>query len=494
MTADGRDDKTGRAGTTKRRVAISLNAAVSLLLAAMLAGMVNYLSYRHYARWDWSRAKYYGLSDKTLGLLGSLTNPVQVVVFFNADQEIYEDVDNLLKEYEYASRMIHVERVDPDRDLARTEELMRRFKVEEPNVTVFESGGRSKYVTAQDIVQYDYSMLPLGQSPEKVAFKGEQAFSSAIQSVTQAKWPVVYFLQGHGERDVENFNRAAGYSSIAEELRRDNLDVRKLLLGEQQDVPADADALVIPGPTKLLAETELAIIARYLDQKGRLMVLVDPMTKTGLEGLLGDWGVLLADDVVVDATRTLTGRELFITKYDPHPITSPLKDITSVFYLPRSVEPAESPEEGGGTADKPHAVTLASCTDSGWAETDLGENPMNYDMDRDRPGPVAVAAAVEKGPVPGINVQIKPTRLVVFGDSDFVANGGLTGGNADFFMAALNWLLEREELMAIAPKPVEQNRLIISSDELQGLFWVIVVAMPVIVAGLGGLVWLKRRS
>ena len=494
MTAEEQDLRSVRAGTVKRRVAISLNAAVSLLLAVVLVGMVNYLSYRHYARWDWSRAKYYGLSDKTLSLLGSLTNPVQFVVFFNADQEVYEDVDNLLKEYEYASPMIHVERVDPDRDLARTEELMRRFKVEEPNVTVVESGGRSMYVTAKDIMQYDYSMLPMGQSPEKVAFKGEQAFSSAIQNVTQAKRPVVYFLQGHGERDVESFNRSAGYSTIAEELRRDNLDVRKLLLGEQQDVPADADALVIAGPTKRLAETELAIISRYLDQKGRLMVLVDPMTKTGLEGLLGDWGVLLADDVVVDATRTLTGRELFITKYDPHPITAPLKDITAVLYLPRSVEPAALPEEGGGTADKPHAMALASCTDLGWAETDLEENPMNYDADRDRPGPVSVAVAVEKGPVPGINVQIKPTRLVVFGDSDFVANGALTGGNADFFMSALNWLLEREELMAIAPKPVEQNRLIISGDELKGLFWIIVMVMPVIVAGLGGIVWLKRRS
>jgi len=491
MTGPDRDNLGGH---TKRRVAISLNAALSLLLAAVLAVMVNYLSYRHYARWDWSRAKYYGLSDKTLGLLGSLTNPVQVVVFFNADQEVYEDVDNLLKEYEYASKMIRVERVDPDRDLARTEELMRRFKVEEPNVAVFESGGRSKYVTARDIMDYDYSLLPLGQPPEKVAFKGEQAFSSAIQSVTQARRPRVYFLQGHGERDVESFNRSAGYSAIAEELRRDNIEVLKLLLGEQQDVPADADALVIAGPTKQLAESEAAIVSRYLNQKGRVMVLTDPMTRTGLEGLLGDWGVVLADDVVVDATRTLTGRELFITRYDPHPITAALKGITSVFYLPRSVEPATSPEEGGGMADKPHAVALASCTDAGWAETDLDENPMKYDVERDRPGPVSVAVAVEKGPVPGIDVQIKPMRLVVFGDSDFVANGAQQGGNPDFFMAALNWLLEREELMAIAPKPVEQNRLIISGDELRGLFWVIVVALPMIVAGLGGIVWLKRRS
>ena len=46
-------------------------------------------------------------------------------------------------------------------------------------------------------------------------------------------------------------------------------------------------------------------------------------------------------------------------------------------------------------------------------------------------------------------VPIIANRVVVIGDSDFVSNAALTGGNSDFFMSALNWLLERAELMAI---------------------------------------------
>jgi ABC-type uncharacterized transport system involved in gliding motility auxiliary subunit len=483
-----------RPASRGRKVAISLNAAAELLLAAALVLMINYLSFRHYARADWSRGGYYALSDKTFALLNSLTGTVDVAVFFQPQQDIYEDVDNLLKEYVYASDRIRVERVDPDRDLGRTEELMRKYKVEQANVVVFDYNGRSKYVGASEIVEYDYSPMTIGERPQKVAFKGEQAFSSAIQSVTQGRRPVVYFLEGHGERDIKDYGRSGGYSSIAREIERDNIDVRKLVLGEQPAIPDDADALVIAGPQKPISEPELSRVRAFLEQKGRLIVLLDAMAKVGLEPLLSEWGVRLAEDIVIDTTRTLTGRELFVTKYGAHPITAGLGSISSVFYLPRSVEAAAGPEEAGDAADKPRVVPLASSSEAGWAENDLAQDPMKYDPETDRAGPVPVAVAVERGPVPGIDVQIRPTRLVVFGDSDFVSNGAMTGGNSDLFLNSLNWVLEREELMGIAPKPVEQTRLVMSRVELSLLFWTVVCVMPGFLAVAGALVWLRRRA
>ena len=456
--------------------------------------MLNYLSYRHNYRMDWSRSRYYSLSDKTLSLLSALTNRIDVIVFFQPGNNVYEDVHNLLQEYEYACPLMRVEWVDPDRDLARTKELMRKYEVDQANVVVFDTGGRSKYVTARDIAEYDYSPVQFGQMPERVAFKGEQAFSSAIQSITESRRPMVYFLQGHGERDIESFNRSAGFSSLAQEIKRDNIDVRKLILGEKQSIPEDCDALVIAGPDKRISEQELNLIRNYLEQKGRLLVMLDAMTQTGLEAMMADWGIRLADDVVVDATRTLSGRELFITKYEPHPITSKLKNETSILYLPRSVEPAVSAEEAGGAPDKPRVMPLAASSEAGWAESDLTQNPMKFDAGRGPAGAGFGRRGRGARSGPGIDVQIRPTRVVVFGDSDFVSNAALTGGNTDFFMSALNWLLEREELMAIAPKPVEQNRLDLTDIQLRTLHWMVVVVLPLLVAMAGALVWLRRRS
>jgi len=478
----------------RRRLAIGMNIGAALALAAALVVMVNYLSSRHYQRYDWSRSKYYALSDKTMSLLGSLTGRVDVVVFFQPGQNVYEDVVNLLKEYEEASGLIHVEKVDPDRDIARTDELARKYQVDQANVVVFDYNGRSKFVNAAEIVEMDYSGMMQGRKAEMTGFKGEQAFSSAIENVTRGRVPVVYFLAGHGEGDTDDRDATAGFSFVRQQIERDNVEVRTFRLGDQQAVPGDADAVVIAGPKKRLAASEIEVLRKYLERSGRLIVLLSGGADAGLDELLEEWGFRLGNDAVIDPAHTLSGLELFIDTYGPHPITKGLGGISSIFYMPRSVAPAD-PEGTATGADKPHVTSLMSSTADSWSETDLEQRPMRFDSARDRKGPISVAAAAERGPVQGLDVDIRPTRLVVFGDADFVSNfAAPSGGNIDLFLGALNWVLEREELLAIAPKSPEDNRLLMDEIQLRLLFWVVVVGLPGIFAIIGGMVWLKRRN
>jgi ABC-type uncharacterized transport system involved in gliding motility auxiliary subunit len=478
----------------RRKVAFGLNSLVGLLLLAVLLLMANYLSFRHYRRFDWSQAQYYQLSDKTHSLLNHLSEPVSVIVFFQPGQAVYEHVQNLLKEYQAVTDKIQVEWVDPDRDLARTEELAGKYEVDRANVVVFESQGRSKFVGADDIVEYDYQAVAYGQLPEEVAFRGEQAFSSAIQSVTEAEKPRIYFLQGHGEAEIQNYDEREGFSDIARLIRRDNVDVDLLTLGKDQAIPDDCDVLVIAGPQHRLSQPELELIEGYLDHSGRVLVLVDAFVETGLEPLLKKWGAGLASDLVVDATRTLSGGELFLTEYGNHPIVDGLDGITSILFMPRSVTPLTGAIQNADPADKPRVVSLGGSSTAGWAETDVSETPVSFDPAEDVPGPVSVAVAIEKGPVPGIDVRIRPTRMVVFGDTDFISNAGLQGGNEDLFMGALNWLLERDELLAIAPRPFKETQLVMDKGELDMLFWSTVLGLPGLVGLLGLVVWFRRRA
>ncbi len=485
--------ETGGRGVRPWRMAMGVNALVSAALALAVFLMLNYLSFRHFSRWDWSRQRFYSLSEKTQNLLAGLTNAVDVRVIVQPGHETSEDIGHLLAEYEAASPWVRVERVDPDRDLARTEELGRRFKLDRANLVVFEAGGRSRVVPVEEVLEMDYSPIFQGQAPARSAFRGEWLFSSAIHGITQGRRPVLYVLQGHGERDLDNYDRVEGYSGIAQTIQRDNIEIRPLVLGQVKSIPEDADALLIAGPSKPFSSAEVNVLDAFLKRNGRILLLLDAVAETGLEDLLADWGIDLGRNVVVDATRTLNGRELFVTAYPEHPITRSLRAVTTVFYLPRSVEPSGRLEEPANPADRPQVVVLASCTESGWAESDMEQNPMAFDAEVDMPGPVAVAVAVERGPVPGFDVQIKPVRMVVVGDSDFAANGGLVGGNADFFMSALNWLLEREQLMGIAAKPFEEARLLMSAAQLRALSWGLVAGLPGLAAVWGLLVWLRRR-
>ena len=97
----------------------------------------------------------------------------------------------------------------------------------------------------------------------------------------------------------------------------------------------------------------------------------------------------------------------------------------------------------------------------------------------------------------GIDVEIRPTRVVVVGDSDFASNAALTsgvGGNRDFVMSALNWLVEREALLAIAPKPPQELRLDMDGGQIRMAYLIMVAGMPAIGAVIGLLVWLGRRQ
>ena len=471
-----------------RRLALKANLAAAILLGAVLFAMVAYLAARHSVRLHWSRELSSRLSDKSLRVLESIAADVRIVALVRPSHEAYRNLAALLQEYAAQSPNVAVEFVDPDLHLARAEQLAVQYRAGPAECVVFDVGGRHLSIPAADLLEFGAPDPDSGNAVR--SFRGEALFTRALYSLTQAVRPVVHFVQGHGERSPLDFDRLSGYSRIAARLRDENLEVETLDLGRSRSVPNHCALMVVAGPRRAYAPFEIALIRDYLNRKGRLLLLLDARTQTGLEPLLREWGVLLGGDVVVDETRTLTGRELHVVDYPSHPITDPLQGLATVLYLPRSARPR--PMAGGG--DKPSVAELAACSAEGWAEFDPDDPAVRFDPQVDVPGPVPVAVAIERGPVPGVHVQIRPTRLVVVGDSQFLSNGGLMGANADFFLNSVNWLLDRGELLALSPKTYDERRLVMDSRQLQALFWSVVVLPPALVAGLGlWITWRRRR-
>jgi len=470
-----------------RRWLLRTNLLALIALGLVIFAMLNYLSIRHYARVHWSRNLFSQLSEKSTRLLETIADDIHIVALLRPSHDAYRDVMTLLPEYAAHASNVSVEIVDPDRDLARTEQLARQYQLGEAECVVFEIGGRHQAVSAADLIEYGYPAANI-EKPRR-AFRGEQLFSSAIYALTQTTRPAVFFIQGHGERSPSDFDRHAGYSRIAARLRDENLDVEILNLGETKSVPNRCALMIIAGPTREFAPFEIARIRDYLDRKGRLLLLLDARTETGLAMLLSTWGILIDDDIVIDESHTLSGRELYLTTYPEHPITTSLQNLASVFYLPRSIRPR--PSRGG--SDKPMVSELATCSAAGWAEFDPDDASPHFNPQVDIPGPVAIAVAIERGPVPGVRVQIRPTRLVVIGDSGFVSNGGLMGANADFFLNSVNWLLDRGELLALSPSMGDELTLVMDARQLRRLFWAVVIFLPGLVALIGGWVAWRRR-
>ncbi|MEJ2746222.1 MAG: GldG family protein, partial [bacterium] len=285
-----------------RRTAIGANVAAVCIVAIAIYLMANYLSYRHYKRFDWTENKYYSLSDKTEKVLKDLKLPIKVYVFSQPYSPVSRDVRELLNRYGALSKNFEVEYVDPEKDPARVRFLLNKFKISAPdqgNLVVFTQGDRNKYVYDKDIVEMDYSGMRFRKAPTIKAFKGEQAFTSAILNLTQQKQPVVYMASGHGERDDDDAEQA-GLQLCKTLLERENLKVENLALYEKKTVPPDCDLLMIIGPREPYMDEEKKALGEYLANGGRLFVALDPQVNSGLEAFLKEWDVGVGDNIVVD--------------------------------------------------------------------------------------------------------------------------------------------------------------------------------------------------
>jgi ABC-type uncharacterized transport system involved in gliding motility auxiliary subunit len=326
----------------------------------------------------------------------------------------------------------------------------------------------------------------------------------------------VYFVTGHGEKDPNGADERGGYSGANAALQRDNYTVDTLALAQQPEVPADAAALVVAGPTRDFLPAEIDALRRFLNKGGKALLMLDPSDTpdaaplTNLIALAAEWGIEVGANVVVDQSSIgqAVGRgpvAPVVVAYPTHPITERFRYMT-MFPLARSVTPATS----GGRNAQPLFQTSAQS----WAETNLKDmnerRAASYDS-ADQRGPGVLGAAVNfaapDAPAPTPPATPKPgeappeppkraeTRVVVIGDSDFASNEALGfEGNSDLFMNTINWVAEQENLIAIRPKSPDDRRVTMTEDQLRLVGWLSLIFVPGAVFAIGVYTWWRRRG
>lgn len=471
------------------------NFLLTVVLIGVLFIMGNYLSSRHYARWDLTRQQFTAISDQTRQTLTQLEEPLSIIIFYQSNHRLYPLIKDLLAEYERVSPQVQVEYVDPEQDIARAQQLVNEFQID-PNspdafhLVIFKSGSRHKYISdVEELADYDFStMTTMDAQPRVKAFKGEAAFTSAMISVTQAEQPLLWFTSGHGEKSVTATDERA-LSELKRSLEQQNIRVEEVTLLQRTEISPDVKLIVIAGATRRFTEQELALLQGALEQGGRLLAFIDPLADTGLDGLLEEWGITLGMDIVVDPARQLpfvSAANLFVTDYTQHPITEKMKTLMTLFPLARSVRPAEPSPEGITVTE------LALTSNTGWGESKTSVGVFEFNAGEDLKGPVSIAAAAERESAAEGSAR---TRLVVIGDSEFLIDAQLSNvGNRDLLLGAVFWLIEQEHRIGIGPKTIEALKLNLTGKQLSNFLWLSLLAMPLACGLLGiGMWWQRRR-
>jgi ABC-type uncharacterized transport system involved in gliding motility auxiliary subunit len=468
----------------------TLSAGV-LLLAALLV-IVNYFGWKYYKRFDWTSSQLYSLSDKTQKVLKGLKSDIDFYVFMSPEQrDLYQSTSELLQRYGSASRHVHVRVIDLEKNPVEAQALTQKFGITTQGVVVA-SGNDKRVIATQDLAEIDSQ----SGEPRITGFKGEQLFTSAILQLSEGRKPKILFVTGHGEHSLDD-QSGHGLSGAQQLLGRDNFDLSEWASLGQAAVPPGTDLVVIAGPTASFVQPELDVLSAFLNNGGRMLVMLDPtvapgaaggLVDTHLEAWLARYGVKVGQNIVVDPASMLPffGPEtIFIKSYGDHPVTKAFAGggVPVLVSLARSA--------GAGSAPGIKVTDLLRTSAKGWGETDLAHlDKVGFDA-RDLAGPVPVGAVAESAlTAPGK----RPMRLVVFGDSDFATNQ-LLGANADnglLLSNTLNWLVEREALLGIPPKKTEQVRLTLTGEEIRRIY-LVVALLPILAVILGGVVFSRRR-
>ena len=469
--------------------------SASVLLLAALVIMVNYFGWKYYKRFDWTKSQLYSLSEKTLNVLKGLDRDVEFIVFLTPEQgEIYQPTTELLSRYGAASSRVRVRIVDAAKKPVEAQRLVQQYGVTTTGVVVA-SGTDKRVIDSNDLAELDFRNFQTTGAPQITGFKGEQLFTSAIVQLSEGRKPKILFTTGHGEHSLDD-QSGRGLSGAQQLLGNDNFELEEWASLGKPTVPEGTDLLVIAGPTSSFVQPELAAFSAYLNNGGRMLVLLDPtlgpaagsgLVSTGLEGWLARYGIQVGQNLVIDPSNPLPfyGPEtIFAKEYGEHPITKALSEgeLPVLLGVVRSMTP--------GSAPGIKLTELVRTSSEGWGETNLADLDKVGRDPRDLAGPVGIAVVAESdSTAPGK----RPMRLVAVGDSELAANQLLqTAANAVLLSNALNWLVERESLLGIPPKKTEQVKLTLTQDEMRRIY-LLAAALPIFAVVLGTAVFFRRR-
>ncbi|MBF0462946.1 MAG: GldG family protein [Magnetococcales bacterium] len=470
------------------RLNLRLQSFSTGLILLLILGLLAYASHRYPVRWDWTATHRHSLAEQSIKAVKAFAKGLSATVYVQEQGEQRALLAALLEKYRAANPDLLIRFVDPDLDPAAARKA--------------------------DVAMYGTVVLRAGEKTEKVTETTEESVTNALIRLAKGSTKTVRFVSGHGEHLLPERADAApdkggragqerlSYSKVAALLKGEGYQVATINLAEMEKIPEETVAIVLAGPRTSLLPIEVERLQRWWEAGGRILLMVDPNTRTGMEELLKSYGITLLDGMVIDPVARLFGGGMttpLVNQYDgDHPITSGLQ-AASFFPEARGLRLEEPPASGADERAKsqPTVVRLLSGAERGWVKAMT--KPAGELKQDEAPLDASVlefnAATDQKGPILlGVTVQKEKKRMVVVGNSNFAADAYVGfSGNTDLFLNMVRWLAEDENFIAIKPKEVVDSGLMLSQNSGVVLFVGLVLGVPLALLVTGVLIWRKRR-
>lgn len=468
------DSKRNRQATKGGSYSLAITAVVlAILVVVNIFASVLPASLTKY---DISSSKLYSITSNTKVVVNALEQDVTIYWVVQSGKE--DDViENLLSKYESLSDHIEVVKKNPDVYPTFAEQYT--DETVQNNSLIVECGEKSRFIGLNDIYIGEVNMYT--GTYNATDFDGEGAITSAIDYVTSEEYPQVYVLEGHGEAELP--------TDFAEQIEKENMQTSQLSLLTVDEIPEEADCIVIYAPSSDISAEEKDMLADYVGSGGKLLVMAGAVEEGILENLyslLSDYGVTANEGIVVDSDREhyAFGRPYILM---PDMASSEITDslLEENYY---TIMPIALGLTVDGYTSKGTVTELLTTSYSSFSKA-AGYDLSTYEWEEgDIEGPFALAVSIEDN---------RGGQIYWFTSDEFLSemyNAYSSGANMDLAMNALSDLIGESEAMAIRSKSLNYNYLTIS-DSTSSLLKVLMIGVfPLAYLGVGICVIMSRKK
>jgi hypothetical protein len=422
------------------------NRSLQVIFFATACFMALFLGWRSLPMIDITREGRYSLTPETIAYLRTLQQPVEIIGSLSLGEEgagtnsgalggdRLHELQNLTNRYAAVSSKVEVKWVDGFRAQAE-------YGFKNPYRILVRSadsknGESNIWITPEE--------LYLAQDD---VFLGERALTSALWRLANpAKRTMIAIVA----RDRWEAEGPWGFKRLEEFLTAHNATVKQMEPAEiSKSSVLEADAIFVLGNSDALTTEGLATLQRTInDHKGNIFFAVDEIASDPLVRFLYfngiDWPAQRVEERE-ERDKTPTG-EILIRDFDEHPVTEALRRDEQAIL-----------SRGHWWALKPRETMVEV---SAWPL--FKSSPMSVAEGTDTKGPFILMMAIEHKTTDEV-----PSRLLVAGSSDFLANAYLTyRGNQTFLGSSLDWLLGNSNLLSIPPRSRQIRQLGLNTLQL----------------------------
>jgi len=455
-----------------RRATLS---GLSVGLAVCLVFPVNYLaSNLDDYEVDTSYFRTAKAGDATRAMVGQLTEPITVHLFFPSGNDVLEEVRPYFNELEQAAApgMFTVEINDQALDIGLAEEL----KLRDNGWVVIRSGTPADPEQGEldkSSATVKFKMREELRRAQRKLKRFDSLFQKNLLKATRGT-RLAYFVTGHGEASHrEKDDDWRKLSKLRKELQAQSYKLEELSLAEglAESVPDDADLLILAAPKDPLLPEEVASITAWLEQGGELLVLVDARSDD-VDGVLGWLGLQRNPGPIADPKRTLRGATPYLVvadRYGSHATVSTLSKLGRPILFPMPVGLSESGQGHGKRTVlvRTYGSAFADANTNG--RQDEGETAQVHNL----------AYAVEGGQ------DDSAWRAVVIGNAGFASDTAFTRGwltGPLLVVDSVRWLAGEEDTIG-ETESEEDVKIDHSPDGQAWWFWGTIFAVPLLILG-----------